>query len=82
MFREEIFAKWMLHMFLVLYQTDLFLLSLFLQQTSRTYFFWGGAGGALHGIAHEILVAQPGIKPAHPALEAWSLNHWTIREVS
>ena len=81
MFREEIFGKWMLHMFLVLYQTDLFLLSLFYNRPLELPFFWGG-GGALHGIAHEILVAQPGIKPAHPALEAWSLNHWTIREVS
>ena len=27
------------------------------------------------------LVPQPGIKPASPALEAWSLNHWTTREV-
>ena len=28
-----------------------------------------------------ILVPQPGIEPAAPALEAWSLNHWTTREV-
>ena len=28
-----------------------------------------------------ILVPQPGIKPAPPALEVWSLNHWTTREV-
>ena len=27
------------------------------------------------------LVPQPGIKPAPPALEAWSLNHRTDREV-
>ena len=26
-------------------------------------------------------VSQPGIKPASPALEVWSLNHWTTREV-
>ena len=26
-----------------------------------------------------ILVPQPGIKPVLPALEAWSLNHWTFR---
>ena len=32
--------------------------------------------------ACRILVPQPGIKPAPPALEAWSLNHWTTREVS
>ena len=24
---------------------------------------------------------QPGIKPAPSAVEAWSLNHWTTREV-
>ena len=29
-----------------------------------------------------ILAPQPGIEPAFPALEAWSLNHWTAREVS
>ena len=28
-----------------------------------------------------ILVPGPGIEPAPPALEAWSPNHWTTREV-
>ena len=28
-----------------------------------------------------ILVPQPGIEPVPPAVEAWSLNHWTTREV-
>ena len=28
-----------------------------------------------------ILVPQPGIKPMPPAVEVWSLNHWTTREV-
>ena len=32
-------------------------------------------------VACGILVPQPGIKPAPPALEVWSLNHWTTREV-
>ena len=27
-----------------------------------------------------ILVPWPGIKPMSPALEAWSLNHWTARK--
>ena len=27
------------------------------------------------------LVPQPGIEPMPPAAEAWSLNHWTAREV-
>ena len=30
-------------------------------------------------LACKILVPQPGIKPVLPALEAWSLNHWTFR---
>ena len=29
----------------------------------------------------EILVLQPGIERAPPALQAGSLNHWTTREV-
>ena len=33
-------------------------------------------------VAHGILVPQPGIEPMPPALEVWSLNHWTTREVS
>ena len=32
-------------------------------------------------VACRILVPQPGIKPVPPAVEAWSLNHWTAREV-
>ena len=28
-----------------------------------------------------ILVPQPGIRPMPPALEAWSPDHWTTREV-
>ena len=35
----------------------------------------------LHFEAHGILVPQQGIKPGSLALEAWSLNHWTTREV-
>ena len=31
--------------------------------------------------ACEILVPQPGIEPGPPALGAWSLNHWSAREV-
>ena len=33
-------------------------------------------------MARGILVPQPIIEPASPALEAWSLNHWTAREVN
>ena len=33
----------------------------------------------LHGMW--ILVPGPGIEPAPPALEAWSVNQWTAREV-
>ena len=28
-----------------------------------------------------ILVPSPGIEPVPPGVEAWSLNHWTTREV-
>ena len=35
----------------------------------------------LHHAACDILVPQPGIEPVPPALEAWSLNHWTTKEV-
>ena len=39
------------------------------------FVFW------LHCAACGILVPQLRIKPAPPALEAQSLNHWTTREV-
>ena len=39
------------------------------------FFFWPCRA------ACGILVPQPGIKPAPPAVEAGSLNHWTAREV-
>ena len=32
-------------------------------------------------MTYGILVPQPGIKPVPYAVEAWSLNHWTAREV-
>ena len=39
--------------------------------------FWG------HWAVCRILVPLPGtIEPLPPALEAWSLSHWTTREVS
>ena len=34
-----------------------------------------------HHKACRILVPQPGIEPTPPAVGAWSLNHWTAREV-
>ena len=34
-----------------------------------------------HCIAYGILIPQPGIEPMPAAVEAWSLNHWTAREV-
>lgn len=42
----------------------------------RQKFFW------LHGVAYGILVPQIGTESIPPALEAWSLNNWTYREVS
>ena len=38
------------------------------------FIFW------LCHVACVILVTQPGIKPVPPALEAWSLNHWTAKK--
>ena len=35
---------------------------------------------AMHA-ACKILVLQPGIKPRPTAVEVWSLNHWTAREL-
>ena len=32
-------------------------------------------------MACRILAPQSGVKPGLPALEAWSLNHWTARDV-
>ena len=34
-----------------------------------------------HREACRILVPPPGIEPVSPAVEAWSLNHWTAVEV-
>ena len=34
-----------------------------------------------HHAASGALVPWQGIEPVSPALEAWSLNHWTAREV-
>ena len=48
---------------------------LFLQNLIKKIFFWP------HCVACGILVPQPGIKPTLPALEAWSPNHLTTREV-
>ena len=46
----------------------------------RAYFFkkifWGG----LHPAACRILVHWPGTEPIPPAVEIWSLNHWTSRD--
>ena len=36
----------------------------------------------LSATACGILVFYPGIEPVPPAVEVWSLNHWTIREIS
>ena len=41
----------------------------------KLIFFWP------HHMTWGILVPGLGIKPIPPALEVWSLNHWTAREV-
>ena len=35
----------------------------------------------LRWVARRILIPQLGIEPTPPAMETWSLNHWTAREV-
>ena len=43
--------------------------------------FLGSFSGGRRGlIARRIFVLQPGIEHVSPAVEAWSLNHWTARE--
>ena len=46
-------------------------------------FWWRGGGGEVVCVARHVGVLVPwqGIEPESPALEAWSLNHWTPREV-
>ena len=39
------------------------------------FYFWP------YHVACKILVPWPGIEPMPPAVETWSLNHWTAREV-
>ena len=50
---------------------------IFLLFLSFFFFFFFG----LHHASYGILVPWPGIKPASRALEEWSLNRWTAREV-
>ena len=38
-------------------------------------------GAHIMDLKPEILVSQPGIEPAHSAVETWNLNHWTDREI-
>ena len=40
-----------------------------------------GQGGMAQGMACENLVPWQGIKSTPPALEAWSLNHWTAKKI-
>jgi len=48
---------------------------------SYLYFIFSFLWGRPCHVACGILVLQPGIKPSPPALEVWSLNHWTTGEV-
>ena len=45
-----------------------------LQTVQSLFFFFSGT-------ANGILVPQLGMESMPPAVEAWSLNHWTAREV-
>ena len=50
--------------------------------SSDQFWFWFRfiLTSCLFHTARGVLVSQPGIKPVPPAVEAWSLNHWTTRE--
>ena len=48
----------------------------------KDYLFIGFVSAVQPRMACGILVPRPGIDPAHSAVEAWSLNHWTARELS
>ena len=49
------------------------------QSSFISFFFFQFFGCAMWHVG--IIVPQPGIEPMPPAVEAWSLNHWTAREV-
>ena len=55
-----------------LYHFNMFI---YLSFFSFFFFFWSLCS------AYGILVPQPGIEPMSPAVQVWSLNHWTLREV-
>ena len=50
---------------------------LYNEYASSFFYFWLGRVCAAWGI----LVPWPGIKPVPPAVEAWSANHWIIKEL-
>ena len=51
----------------------------FEQHKSAVFFFLSFYLG--HTVKHVGSYSQPGTEPLSPALEPWSLNHWTFREV-
>ena len=58
----------------------------FLKLINLIYLFWlplvlVAACGLFVAACMRDLVPQPGIEPGPPALGAWSLTHWTTREV-
>ena len=49
----------------------------FREKASQPFFSFVFFGPMERGI----LIPQPGIEPVSPALEAWSLNQWTVRKI-
>ena len=43
-------------------------------------FSWFSTLYSIQGLSSTPLPPPPGINPMPPAVEAWSLNHWTARE--
>ena len=70
-------TEWSLHQRnAIQYHTSLHFSSVS-QISHSTYLFFFG----WHRVAYGTLVPQAGIEPASPAVEVWSPNHWSDREV-
>ena len=81
---------WTRHLFLLLYSSWVFFFLIFiylfwlyrvLVAVRGIFFFLVAACGLLVAACMWDLVPWPGIEPRPPALGAWSLTHWTTREI-
>ena len=54
----------------------------FFKKKKIIYLFIGFVSAVWPQMTCGILVPWPGAKPAHSAMEAWSLNHWNAKDLS